>query len=338
MRIIFNLMKCGLGNNGGSQTIIKTANKLAEFGNDVKLIDTIKNKFTWSKLEVPHILIKNLEEVPDADAVIATGYGTVEKTLKLPDRCGIKYHWIRGWEVWCLHPYDIINTVFNAPTIKIVNGLNMYNILKKYGHDSVIIRPGVDDDLYFENGKRKYGEEFIIGGLYHTRHKTKNSSIIIETVKLLKQRGFPVKLYMFGNDKRVRDPHKIIDKYISQPTPQEKNELLNQCHLWFAPTINDSLHSPPMEAMLTNCPTLAFDHEMNGMKDYLRHGFNSIVMNYPTPIKKIAEIIIKNVDNFHKMGPNCRKFIIETIGNRDKNVRILEKFLLNNLRKKAGKK
>jgi len=57
MKINFNLMKCGLGDNGGSQTIIKTANKLSEFGHDVKIVDTIENKHTWNKLKVPHLKI-----------------------------------------------------------------------------------------------------------------------------------------------------------------------------------------------------------------------------------------------------------------------------------------
>ena len=39
MRITFNLINCGLGNNGGTQTIVRSANTLRELGHDVFIID-----------------------------------------------------------------------------------------------------------------------------------------------------------------------------------------------------------------------------------------------------------------------------------------------------------
>ena len=42
MRILFECRNCGLGNNGGTSTIIKSANALVNLGHEVTLIDDQK--------------------------------------------------------------------------------------------------------------------------------------------------------------------------------------------------------------------------------------------------------------------------------------------------------
>ena len=184
MRIIFNLINCGLGDNGGSQTLVKSANILQSLGHEVIIIDSMDVKYTWDKLEVPHLIIKNLKDVPIADVVIATGYKTVRSTLDLSDRCGIKCHWIRGWETWKIPENKIVEKILKVPTIKFVNGKRLYNKLKSFNIDSTIIRPGVDIDLYYKlDGNVK--KQFVIGGLYNTRHKSKNTQMVLDLVKKL---------------------------------------------------------------------------------------------------------------------------------------------------------
>ena len=60
MRILFNSVNCGLGNNGGSSTIVHSANTLIELGHDVKIIDSMRNQFTWFELKAKHIVLKDL--------------------------------------------------------------------------------------------------------------------------------------------------------------------------------------------------------------------------------------------------------------------------------------
>ena len=100
MKLTFDLRRTGLGNNGGSATIIKSANMLQKLGHEVFIIDSIKNKHTWNKLEVPHLICKKNKEIPNADIIIATGYRSAQTTVDAPKRCGVKFHWIRAWETW----------------------------------------------------------------------------------------------------------------------------------------------------------------------------------------------------------------------------------------------
>ncbi len=91
MRIIFNLMGCSLGNNGGSLTIIKSANTLLRLGHDVEIADTARNQNSWIPLLVKHRIVKNINDIENADVIIATGYDTVKTTLEYKKNIP-KYH------------------------------------------------------------------------------------------------------------------------------------------------------------------------------------------------------------------------------------------------------
>ena len=168
MRIIFDLRNVGLGNNGGSSTIVNSANTLHRLGQQVYIIDSFPNKHTWTKLEANHILAKqNVDQIPDADFIIATGYKSVSPTIKAPSRCGIKMHWIRGWETWQMPEDEIVKRVLQAKTIKLVNGIGLQNKLKQYKCKSYIVRPGYDIENYKPLGYRENRDEVILGGLYN---------------------------------------------------------------------------------------------------------------------------------------------------------------------------
>ena len=141
MKITFNLMNCSLGNQGGSQTIVRSANTLIDLGYDVTIIDTGKNQHTWTPLKAKHMIIRDRNKVPDADVIIATGYKTVKTTVELPSRCGKKYHYIRGFETWKMNEKEIINKVIKQPTIKIFNSVGLqskFNKLFSYKFNSFI--------------------------------------------------------------------------------------------------------------------------------------------------------------------------------------------------------
>lgn len=331
MRIIFNLINCGLGNNGGSQTLVKSANILQLLGHEVIIIDSMDIKYTWDKLEVPHLIIENLKNVPNADVVIATGYKTVSPTLDLPNRCGIKCHWIRGWETWQIPENKIVEKILKVPTIKFVNGKRLYNKLKYFNIDSTIIRPGVDSDLYYKiNSKTK--KQFVIGGLYNIKHKSKNTQMILDLAKKLQFSSVSqTLLFMYGTHPKPNN--KLIDHYVQNPSHKEKNKLYNSCDLWVAPTINDSLHIPPMEAMLTGCPVVGFKGDNGGMSDYLINNFNGFAVDSFSEMEDLIFSLCYN-DGRRKlmeMSKNCRDYILKNIGDRKNNMENFIKILENNI-------
>ena len=132
MRISFNLLGCGLGNNGGSQTLIKSCETLNELGVKSDLVSDIDN-FTWFKHR------KCINFIPEnTSAVIATGCGTVERTSKL--KVAKKYWWIRAHEDWWFDDKKLLSGVMEK-TIKFIDHLQ--NLSKKYDFFSDIRSAGL---------------------------------------------------------------------------------------------------------------------------------------------------------------------------------------------------
>jgi len=313
-----------MGNNGGSLTLIKSANALKEIGHDVIIIDSGKNQHTWTPLHTPHLRIKKIDNIPNADIIIATGYKSWKHTVGLPKRCGKKYVWLRGWEIWNTTEKDIVSILSNKNIIKLVNSSCLKNKLLTYKIKSHIIYPGNDfEALYPMNIRQK--SSVILGGLYHTRHRTKRSDWIIKTAKLLKEKNNNIKLYMFGTNKNPKN--KIIDEYLSNPNIIEKNKFFNEIDIFLSPSNLEGLHIVPQEAMLTECVVVGTNAELSGMQDYLIHEVSGLVSdNNFASFSTNVERLVVNKELRLSLGINARMKIL-TIGDRKTNMKKMVEYL-----------
>ncbi len=322
MIILFDLRSVGLGNNGGSLTLIKSGNTLQDMGHEVYFIDGGKNKHTWAKLECEHFICRYDEEIPSADIIIATGYKSVVKTVSAPERCGHKVHWIRGWETWQFAPKKIVSRILQPPTVKLVNSIGLKRKLKSYNFKSKVIRPGYDLDKIYPMKENKKKHSFVIGGLY-TRGKheqIKRPKWVYEASNYLYKKYGDVELWMFGND-LLRGG--LIDNYLHRPSMEAKNFFYNGVDIWLSPAIQEGLHMPPAEAMMAGCPVVGVDAELSGTHDYLINGITGIVS------ENDLDSFIKNVEKLYldkemrrDMGKRARQKI-EKLGDRKENMQIM---------------
>lgn len=307
---------------------------LINLGHTVIFVDSMKNQNNWCPLDAAHIIVKDEKQIPDADFIIATGYNSVEPTVKAPSRCGIKLHWIRGWETWKFSEQDIIEKVLKQPTIKIVNSMCLQNKLKSYGFDSEIIYPGYDLEEIYPLNIRDKTKYIVVGGLYlkGDRGTRKRTEWILETGKRLKQKYSNVKLYLFGVEENP--VVSFVDKYLKSPDIIDKNRLYNICHIWLSPTNLEGLHIPPAEAMLTECCVVGTNAEMSGMQDYLINGETGLVSenNLENFYENVERLYNDNELRLH-LGKQSRLYLLDKIGSRKAS---MEKFLytLDNIKMK----
>jgi len=323
MRIIFDLRNVGLGNNGGSSTLVKSGNTLVEMGHEVFFIDSMSNQHKWTKLNAKHIIIRNEINIPDADVIIATGYKSVGLTCQAPNRCGIKAHWIRAWEHWQMDEQKIIERVLKKETIKIVNSICLQNKLKNYGFDSYIIRPGYDFDELYPTGARDKNKGIIIGGLYRegVHGKRKRTSWLYEVARFMKTRYRDVEFWMFGSEMNPQDH--LVDNYLRSPTIKQKNKFYNQIDIWMAPTMSEGLHLPPAEALLTECAVVGTEAELSGIQDYIIPDETGLLSkNDIRSFRVDVEHLYKHPNCRKRLGKGGREKILE-IGDRKKNMKEL---------------
>lgn len=331
MKISFNLISCGLANNGGSQTIIKSANMLQKLGNVVTIVDSGQNKNTWNPLECNYIKVKDLKDYPSGDAVIATGYRTVDSTVKLPERCGKKYHYIRLFENYLFDEVGL-RKIMKAPTKKIVNSICLQRKLLEYDEKSVIIRPGHDfNQIYpIESIRNKKNGEIILGGLYNegSKRKNKRTEWVYEVYRCLKNEGKNVKLFMFGSD---GIPKFHTDYYVKDPDIKLKNEILNKIDIWLSPSCLEGLHIAPAEAMLTECCVVGNNSDQSGTEDYLMdHETGLVSENNFLSFLVNVQILIKHKIMRIRFGKSGRQKIL-SLGDREINMKRMMEFLKNDL-------
>jgi len=316
MRIVFNLVKCGLGNNGGSLTVVRSANALVDLGHEVFIIDSMKNQHTWTPLKAKHIIPKRNGILPRSDVVIATGYETVPSSLMYP--ASLRVHWLRAWETWKMSEPEIVGRVLQVPLIKIVNSSGLQKKLEKYNVKSFIIRPGNDLDECFPMNIRSHSE-IVIGGLYHRKHRTKRDFWVVQTSSYLKKKYRNVKLYMLGI---YHNPHyNEIDRYFREPEESKKNIFYNKVSIWLSPSTNEGLHIVPQETMLTECPVVTTDAPLAGTEDYIQHGKTGLVSkNDFASFVKETERLVKDLELRFKLGKAGREKI-EELGDRKQNMK-----------------
>jgi glycosyltransferase involved in cell wall biosynthesis len=321
MKIIFDLRRVGLGDNGGSSTIINSANMLVDLGHVVYIADNGKNYHTWTPLRAEHTTGK----VPDADFIIATGYKSVGTTINAPSRCGIKLHWIRGWETWQMDERDIVKKVLEAPTIKLVNGIGLQKKLQQYHYESYIVRPGYDIDNFKPLGIREKNKKVVIGGLYNEGRgkQNKRTPWLYETAFKIKTHRRDVEFWLFGTHPKPK--RFLMDNYIQKPSLKEKNEFYNHINIWLAPTALEGLHIPPAEAMLTECPVIGTNSKMNGMHDYLTHMKTGIVcLNKLDLFIGATSNLIDDRELQIRLGKKARESILELGSRKDNMIKFVE--------------
>jgi hypothetical protein len=296
MRIVFDLYDVGLGNNGGSRTVVKSAEAMASLGVDVIIYSNHKSYYTWHEPQGVKFIHGGI--CPSCDVILATGYRSFIHAAN--SKANKKYGYIRGHEIWNIsesklfEAYKLVNCIVNSEWLQ--------KHLSKHGIHSDLVYPGLDFDKFqiLQQDRPK-----IIGALYSSKHKTKRHKDAQEVANKL-----GVKLVM-------------LNKHIQNPSEEKLNEWYNNIAVWFAPTELEGLHNPPMEASLAGCGLVCTSHIRNGMTDYAKHKETALVyqkQNIADAAKCTSELLN---DEALRNGLNGKmiELLKNKIGNREQNMK-----------------
>jgi glycosyltransferase involved in cell wall biosynthesis len=238
MKIIFNGRVSGLGNNGGSRTIILATKMLKELGHECHILAKT-DRFTW----FPHDPI--IEKIPDdLDVVINIAAVDMKNTLTIPSK--IKTWYIRAHENWS-NSEDKLKELYNNPSvINIVNSIGLQNKLLTLGAKSDVIYQGIDLDFWKDKNLRPKNK-IRIGCLYTTQPRKRWKDF----VHLAEELGDKNYEYVGIGSSTPSDG--FLTDFKCNTNSEELCKLYSSCHIWFAPTESEGLHNVPMEANLCGC-------------------------------------------------------------------------------------
>ena len=346
MDILFNLVHCGLGNNGGSQTLIRAAKGLSELGHNVKILLDKPSRFTWFDVDDSLIHMVNdpdkQSEWPKCDIIMATGCTTVDGTVKYPHVSDDKkFYWVRGYEKWTTMGIEKLNKTYSLIDNVIVNSKWLcdflyedFNVKSRIQYSGLpideinkVIREYNASEPVITNGKKP----LVIGALYSSK-ESKRFDDVIDIVNELNSK-FPVELYIFGNESFQTAKYKMPFKcyYYQQPSFENKILMMTKCDIWLSTTENEGMHIPPMEAGLSGCNLVARCYRSSGVSDYAIEGYSS--KNYNSTGEAIVKIMEywSNPKEMAEHSLNLLEILFFKIGSVEENVKKLESVFLNSL-------
>lgn len=301
MNIVFYAKVCGMGNNGGSRTIFKSAMALENIGHRVDVIATADN-FTWFSHK------KVISKVPTGtDVVIAVSANDVERMHE--EVTGIrKAWWIRGWELWQMSESQLFKRVFMNQR-NICNSGWLCGKLKERGVKSALIYSGLDVADWV-NRRYKHPSKVTIGSLYSPSHKTKRWDLCMNLHKTL------------GTSKYEYLAFGAVEKrfsgwdYTQSPRHEILNLLYNSCDIWFAPTELEGFHNVPAEAGLCGSLIVANSDRSGGMLDYCNEDTAMMFGNISEAVAAIKDPDFSRVDRM-------RELLKSKVGSREVNMKLM---------------
>lgn len=203
--------------------------------------------------------------------------------------------------------------------------------LKKWGINSVIIPPYIDDKLFKKSSQPK--EKIILSvGRFFSHLHSKRQDFIIKTFKKLKQKNFlfkNFKLILAGGLKEEDKDYfnylqKIAngDRSIIFKTNISQNELYHlyqkATFFWhFAGYGIDEKQNPenvehlgitPLEAMASGC--LTFCYNAGGPKELINNGVNGFLFNDENNLIKKMNFVIEDINKQEKIKKDAYNFVI----------------------------
>lgn len=358
MRITFILSCAGL--SGGVRIVRDYASKLIKRGHQVtivatpysmqatpndrkmslasgvslKLFKTYLARWLWKDhlhgfegtLLTPLTLSK--ENIPDADAVIATTWYTAEWLATYPLTKGKKFYLILGYETWDGYK-ERVDATWKLPFTKIV----ISNWLKKIGEEQFgekIFGPfhhPVDPKL-FHPVKRLANHRLRVGMLYSSL-PLKGFSDGLKAFELARKAMPHLDLVLLSSERKKPDIPKYAE-FHKRPLQNRLKEIYGSCDVWICSSWAEGYYLPASEAISCGCALVST--KVGCVGDVFEHESSALV-SAPKDCDALAANLVRALQN-----PDLRQELVhkgQQIVSKitwDEQIAVFEAILLNHIR------
>lgn len=295
----------GLGNTGGSRTIVRSTAALRGLGHEVDIVAP-SDRFTWEK----HPPVKR--KLGAADVVIAVSISDLKLLLKLMPSAHLAY-WMRGWEQWQMSHDDIFAVLRKAQARGVALYTNSGWLERKLSSNGLRSRTawaGMDFELFNTEGRppRVEGAPPVVGCLYPAsgkrtyHHKSKGWKI---AERIRDAVPAPVRMQAYGRSPKGPS---WLDHYEPEPTGERLKRFYHSCDIWLSTSWLEGFHNPPAEAVLCGCLPVVFNCSSGGTRDYCRDEGSHQFLEIDEAVRAICR------PDYRRIGPARAK--LEAIGDR----------------------
>tara|TARA_B100000315_G_scaffold259181_1_gene314076 strand:- start:22022 stop:23083 length:1062 start_codon:yes stop_codon:yes gene_type:complete len=285
---------------GGAKVVYQYAEKFAKRGHEVNIIaprsegyqfrdlmkvSAVKMRDWWHGIDdQPYYPTPNGVEyieipapdpsfIPDADAIIATGWQTAYWVDILPDSKGKKFYYIQNLETYQGDEKIIFDT-WKLPLKKIV----ISGWLKEKANE-------IKEEAFGPIPNAVNSKEFYITNRFENRSKSilmhyhrlpiKGGNEGIKALTELKKMIPDLVATVFCSRKPFCSTPKWINLEI-RPTADRLRNIYNNSSVFIHTSHQEGWGLPPMEAMASGCPVVAFKNE--GILEYISEGKSGLLV------------------------------------------------------------
>jgi len=292
----------GICDNGGSRTILRSAETLRKMGHRVDVVCK-KDTFTW--FDHP----KCLRKIPkDVDVSIAIAVTDIPHLMRKGH--GKLAYWARPFESWQLPTHGckrILKDFHKHGGTIMCNSTWQKDWMAERGIPATVVFNGLDFDEWEDRGMR--GTKKTIGCLYHL-HPRKRWKDFKKLRKLL---GKEFNYAAYG---ACKPKSTTWGRFYKNPSHGTLVSLYSSCDIWFAPSVLEGFHNPPYESNLCGCLVCRPVLDSCGSGDAAHDGTALVYSSIRDAAKQIREAD-------YGLVPLMQNVIAEKIGTREKNMQIL---------------
>jgi len=141
--------------------------------------------------------------------------------------------------------------------------------------------------------------------------KRKRGGLAYESLKILREKGFPVKMQIVGCNPDIKEDWVNIVPFLNKNNPQERAEIqkhLQQSHFLFVPTEAECYGIVFCEAAGYGLPVISTD--TGGVSSIVENGKTGILLSEKSGYQEYAdeiEKLLKNKEKIKMMSVNSRK-------------------------------
>lgn len=215
-----------------------------------------------------------VDDVPDADVIVATWWETAHWLSEFPRSKGAKAYFIQHHEIYMTGQDPAqVNASWRLPFHKITISKWLVDLARELdGDEDVSLIYNSVDTEQFHAPERERNAVPTIGVMYATA-PFKGLDISLPAIEAVRQRLGRVDVIAFG----VHEPSPSLPLpdgtlYTRRPAQDKLRDLYSRCDLWLCGSRAEGFHLPPLEAMA--CRTPVVSTRVGGPMDIVRDGAN----------------------------------------------------------------
>ncbi|MCU9837676.1 glycosyltransferase family 4 protein [Ruegeria sp. WL0004] len=198
------------------------------------------------------------EEIPDADAIVATWWETAFAAAAMPPEKGRKFYLIQHHEVHDFLPWQVSRATYYLPLTPIVISNWLDGILRRiYGRDDARLVPNGIDLTQFHAPVRGKAARPTVGFLY-SPYPIKGSDTALTALALLRQRFPNLHVVTFGAEPVSPDmPLPPDAEFHLRPAQERIRDIYAACDVFLCASTAEGFFLPLLEAMACRTPLVS---------------------------------------------------------------------------------